>query len=159
MSTKVEKLLRENFPEVRLVYCKTGRPEIANDVMGVHQTDIWTLLYPQAEWQTGRTREQLIEAMDKVLFTRVPGVRFGFSQPIEMRVNELVAGVKSDVAAILYGTDLNVLAKKSAEISRVLATIPGERLAHAVHRPLADAARFGSSRPTRALRHPGIRCS
>lgn len=125
MSTKIESLLRENFPEVRLVYCKTGRPEIANDVMGVHQTDVWTLLRPQAEWKTGRTREQLIEEMDKVLSSNVPGVKFGFSQPIEMRVNELVAGVKSDVAAILYGPDLKVLADLSSEIERVLAGIPG----------------------------------
>ena len=92
-----------------MVYCKTGRPEIANDVMGVHQTDVWTMLKPQDEWRPGLTRDDLIEEMDKLLTENVPGVKFGFSQPIEMRVNELVAGVKSDVAALLYGPDLDVL--------------------------------------------------
>ena len=92
---------------MRLVYCKTGRPEIANDVMGVHQTDVWTMLKPQDEWRPGLTRDALIEEMDKLLTENVPGVKFGFSQPIEMRVNELVAGVKSDVAALIYGPDLD----------------------------------------------------
>ncbi len=108
-----------------MVYCKTGRPEIANDVMGVHQTDVWTMLKPQDEWRPGLTRDALIEEMDKALTENVPGVKFGFSQPIEMRVNELVAGVKSDVAALIYGPDLDVLRRMAAEIERVLAQIPG----------------------------------
>jgi len=125
MSTQIENLLK-TIPEVRLVYCKTGRPEIANDVMGVHQTDVWTLLKPQSEWRAGLTREALIEEMDKLL-RDVPGVKFGFSQPIEMRVNELVAGVKSDVAVLLYGPDLDVLREKAMEIERVVSRIPGAK--------------------------------
>src|SRR4029077_9133656 len=109
------------------VYCKTGRPEIANDVMGVHQTDVWTLLHPPEKWRHGMTRDKLIEEMGKALNEQVPGVKFGFSQPIEMRVNELVAGVKSDVAALLYGPDLDVLRQKSGEIERVLWRIHGAR--------------------------------
>ncbi len=123
-STQIENIVK-SFPEVRMVYCKTGRPEIANDVMGVHQTDVWTLMKPQSEWRHGLTRDQLIEEMDKALTENVPGVKFGFSQPIEMRVNELVAGVKSDVAALLYGPDLDVLRQKATEIERVLSHIPG----------------------------------
>jgi cobalt-zinc-cadmium resistance protein CzcA len=123
-STQIEKIVKR-FPEVRTVYCKTGRPEIANDVMGVHQTDVWTLLKPQSEWRPGLTRDALIEEMDRELTENVPGVKFGFSQPIEMRVNELVAGVKSDVAALLYGTDLDVLRQKAGEIERVLAHVQG----------------------------------
>jgi cobalt-zinc-cadmium resistance protein CzcA len=123
-STQIEDIVK-TFPEVRLVYCKTGRPEIANDVMGVHQTDVWTLLKPQHEWRPGMTRDRLIEEMDKALTEHVPGVKFGFSQPIEMRVNELVAGVKSDVAALIYGSDLDVLRQKATEVERVLAKIPG----------------------------------
>jgi heavy metal efflux system protein len=126
MSTQIEKLLR-TIPEVRLVYCKTGRPEIANDVMGVHQTDVWTLLKPQSEWRRGLTREALIEEIDKLLTENVPGVRFGFSQPIEMRVNELVAGVKSDVAALLYGSDLEGLRTKALEIEHVISQIRGAK--------------------------------
>ncbi|WP_435020829.1 efflux RND transporter permease subunit [Tundrisphaera sp. TA3] len=123
-STQIEKILK-TFPEVRMVYCKTGRPEIANDVMGVHQTDVWTMLKPQDEWRDGLTRDALIEEMNNKLTANVPGVKFGFSQPIEMRVNELVAGVKSDVAALIYGPDLDVLRRKAGEVERVLAKIPG----------------------------------
>jgi cobalt-zinc-cadmium resistance protein CzcA len=132
-STQIEDLL-ETIPEVRLVYCKTGRPEIANDVMGAHQTDVWTMLKPQHQWRPGLTREMLIEEMDKLLAEHVPGVKFGFSQPIEMRVNELVAGVKSDVAVLIYGPDLIELRKLSLEVERVLSTING---AHDIKNPTA----------------------
>ncbi|MGZ3394751.1 MAG: efflux RND transporter permease subunit [Isosphaeraceae bacterium] len=133
MSTQIETLLK-TIPEVRLVYCKTGRPEIANDVMGVHQTDVWTLLKSQDEWRPGLTREDLIEEMDKLLSERVPGVKFGFSQPIEMRVNELVAGVKSDVAVLIYGPELDVLRQLAAEVVQVVSHIPG---AHDIKVPSA----------------------
>lgn len=123
-STSIENILKK-FPEVRLVYCKTGRPEIANDVMGVHQTDVWTLLHPTRQWRAGMTRERLIEEMDQALSENVPGVKFGFSQPIEMRVNELVAGVKSDVAVLIYGSDLDVLRQKAAEVEHILSRVPG----------------------------------
>ena len=124
ISSQIE-LIVKKFPEVRMVYCKTGRPEIANDVMGVHQTDVWTMLKPQHDWRKGLTREALIEELDKALTENVPGVKFGFSQPIEMRVNELVAGVKSDVAALISGPDLDVLRQLSSEVERILAHIPG----------------------------------
>lgn len=124
MSTNIEKLLLK-FGEVQTVFCKTGRPEIANDVMGVHQTDVWVLLKPHHEWPQPKPRDQLIEEMSEVLNSRVPGVMFGFTQPIEMRVDVLVAGVKVDVAVLLYGDDLEVLGSKAKEIERLLKNIPG----------------------------------
>ncbi|MGE3778874.1 MAG: efflux RND transporter permease subunit [Pirellulaceae bacterium] len=124
LSTRIERELLA-FPEVRTVFCKTGRPEIANDVMGVHQTDVWVLLKPHEEWPEAKTRDQLIEEMSAALNTRIPGAAFGFTQPIEMRVDELVAGVKADVAVLLYGDDLNVLGATSKDIERVLRNIPG----------------------------------
>jgi cobalt-zinc-cadmium resistance protein CzcA len=124
MSTRIERIVGE-FPEVRTVFCKTGRPEIANDVMGVHQTDVWVLLHPQPEWPSGRTRDELIAALSEELHEQVPGVVFGFTQPIEMRVDELVAGVKSDVAVLLYGDELATLGTKGKEIERVLKGIRG----------------------------------
>jgi cobalt-zinc-cadmium resistance protein CzcA len=130
-STQIENLLKA-IPEVRLVYCKTGRPEIANDVMGVHQTDVWTMLKPQSEWRAGLTRDDLIEEMNKLLIEHVPGVKFGFSQPIEMRVNELVAGVKSDVAVLIQGPDLDVLRRLAGEVERILTRIDG---AHDIKTP------------------------
>ena len=124
MSTQIEKLLLE-FPEVKTVFCKTGRPEIANDVMGVHQTDVWVMLKPVDEWPKKKSRVELIDEMSAVLNDQVPGVKFGFSQPIEMRVDELVAGVKADVAVLIYGDDLAVLGRKGKEIEQLLSTIAG----------------------------------
>lgn len=124
MSTQIEQILQK-YPEVRTVFSKTGRPEIANDVMGVHQTDVWVLLNPMQQWPTPKTRDQLIEQMSQELQGNVPGVAFGFTQPIEMRVDELVAGVKADVAVLLYGDELEVLGDKGKEIESVLRAIPG----------------------------------
>ena len=96
---------------MKTVFCKTGRPEIANDVMGVHQTDVWVMLKDHHEWRPGITRDDLIAEMSERLNSKVPGVAFGFTQPIEMRVDELVAGVKADVAVLIYGDDLETLAE------------------------------------------------
>jgi heavy metal efflux system protein len=124
VGTQIEKIIGE-FAEVKTVFCKTGRPEIANDIMGVHQTDVWVMLHPHDKWREGVTRDDLIEELDEALSSQVPGVAFGFTQPIEMRVDELVAGVKADVAVLLYGNDMAVLGEKAKEIERVLKTIPG----------------------------------
>ena len=124
MSTRIEKALMD-FPEVKTVFCKTGRPEIANDVMGVHQTDVWVILNDPHHWPVPKSRDDLIEEMSEILNRTVPGVAFGFTQPIEMRVDELVAGVKADVAVLLYGDDLQVLGEKAKEIERLLKGIPG----------------------------------
>lgn len=124
MSTQIEKELRQ-YPEVQTVFCKTGRPEIANDVMGVHQTDVWVILKDQGEWRKGMTRDRLVSSMSDSLTTHVPGAVFGFTQPIEMRVDELVAGVKADVAVLLYGDDLSILGSTAKEIERILKGIPG----------------------------------
>jgi heavy metal efflux system protein len=124
MSTQVEKELLK-FPEVRTVFCKTGRPEIANDMMGVEETDIWVMLKPRDEWPAVRSAFELGQEMETVLNTRVPGAKFAATQPIEMRVKELVAGVKADVAVLLYGDDLNVLSEKAKTIEQVLRGIRG----------------------------------
>jgi cobalt-zinc-cadmium resistance protein CzcA len=123
LSTQIEKILKV-FPEVKTVFCKTGRPEIANDLMGVQQTDVWVMLKPVDKWPQKKTRDELIEEMSTAL-AAVPGARFGFSQPIEMRVDELVAGVKADVAVLLYGDSLRVLNEKGKEIERLLKNIRG----------------------------------
>ena len=124
VGTQIEKIVGK-FPEVKTVFCKTGRPEIANDLMGVHQTDVWVMLKPKDQWREGITRDDLIDELDKALSTQVPGVSFGFTQPIEMRVDELVAGVKADVAVLLYGNEMSTLGEKAKEIERLLKTIPG----------------------------------
>jgi len=124
LTTRIEQVLGE-FSEVKTVFCKTGRPEIANDIMGVQQTDVWVMLKPRASWPKGVTRDDLVERMSTALTEAVPGANFGFSQPIEMRVDELVAGVKADVAVLLYGDDLDKLGALGKRIEGVLRDIPG----------------------------------
>jgi len=124
LTTKIEEVLG-GFPEVRTVFCKTGRPEIANDIMGVQQTDVWVMLEPRRSWPADVTRDALVERMSTALAAAVPGATFGFSQPIEMRVDELVAGVKADVAVLVYGDDLDTLGGLGKRIEGVLRGIPG----------------------------------
>jgi cobalt-zinc-cadmium resistance protein CzcA len=124
-TTQVERV-GKTFPEVRQVVSKCGAPVVANDAMGLNQCDVFVLLHPPEEWTTGRTKEELVEAMSKKLEAEVPdAASFGFMQPIEMRVNELIAGTRGDVAVKLFGDDLNVLAAKGEEIERVLASVRG----------------------------------
>jgi cobalt-zinc-cadmium resistance protein CzcA len=124
-TTQVEKV-GKTFPEVRQVVSKCGAPAVANDPMSINQCDIFVLLHPRDEWKTGRTKEELVAAMSKKLEAEVPDVAsFGFMQPIEMRVNELIAGTRGDVAVKLFGDDLDILASKGEEIERVLASVSG----------------------------------
>ncbi|MFN5756409.1 MAG: efflux RND transporter permease subunit [Planctomycetia bacterium] len=124
LTTRIEKALG-SFPEVRTVFCKTGRPEIANDIMGVQQTDVWVMLKPRSRWPENISRDALIERMSQALSAAAPGANFGFSQPIEMRVDELGAGVKADVAVLVYGDDLDRLGSIGKKIEDVLRDIPG----------------------------------
>ncbi len=124
LTSRIEKVLGE-FPEVRTVFSKTGRPEIANDIMGVQQTDVWVMLEPRSRWPADVSRDELVERMSAALSKAVPGANFGFSQPIEMRVDELVAGVKADVAVLIYGDDLHTLGDLGKQIEGVLRDIPG----------------------------------
>ncbi len=123
-STEIENVIKQ-FAEVDTVFSKTGRPEIANDVMGVHQTDVWVMLKPPSQWPIPKSRDVLIEELSLELGKKVPGVAFGFTQPIEMRVDELVAGVKADVALLLYGDDMQTLGEMGLEIEKMLRTING----------------------------------
>ena len=123
-TTMVENVLKQ-FPEVQSVVSRTGRAEIATDPMGVEVSDIYVMLKPHEEWKTASTREGLIEAFDKALKDKVPGNIFSYSQPIELRMQELIAGVRSDVAITLFGDDLDLLRQKADEIVRVVSQIKG----------------------------------
>lgn len=124
MTKATERCLLQ-FPEVETVVSKTGRPEIANDPMGVYQTDVLVRLQPASEWKRGITKGQLIEEMQAALIEEVPANSFSFTQPIELRVQELVAGVRSDVGLSLYGDDLQELKRKGDELAAALNKVPG----------------------------------
>lgn len=124
MTGQIEKTLRQ-FQPVESVISKTGRPEIATDPMTVNLTDIIINLKPIDEWEGFETKNDLIEAMEAALEAETSGNAYSFSQPIELRVQELIAGVRADVGVSLYGDDLETLAVKADEIARVLESVPG----------------------------------
>ena len=113
------------FPQVITVVSKTGRPEIANDPMGVYQTDVIVRLKPKEQWPETISKEELVVQMRKALAREVPANSFSFTQPIELRVQELVAGVRSDIGLSLYGDDLGVLKAKGDEIVQALLRVEG----------------------------------
>jgi cobalt-zinc-cadmium resistance protein CzcA len=123
-STLIERVLLR-FPGVTTVVSKTGRPEIANDPMGVEQSDVLVMLRPASQTLPAAERDALVARMRAALVAAVPGVGFGFTQPIQMRMNELLSGVRADVAVKVYGEDLPTLARLGAEIARVLRTVRG----------------------------------
>lgn len=124
IATKAEEVLK-SFPEVKTVISKTGRAEVATDPMGVEISDVYVALKPPGEWTSAKSREELIAKMSEKLEHEVPLGVFSFSQPIELRVAELISGVRSDVAIKLYGDDLDVLKEKAEEMVRVVQTVPG----------------------------------
>lgn len=124
MTKAIEQCLLE-FDEVETVVSKTGRPEIANDPMGVYQTDIIVKLKPTREWENGITKPRLIERMQESLSEQVAANSFSFTQPIELRVQELVAGVRSDIGLSLYGDDLDELKRKGDELAAALTKVRG----------------------------------
>jgi len=121
---RIERVLGR-FPEVVTVVSRSGSPELATDVMGIELGDVFVILKPRSEWTTARSKGELVEKMEQALDEAVSGVGFSFLQPIEMRFNELIAGVRSDVGIKLFGDDLEALHDKGAEIARVVAGIRG----------------------------------
>ncbi len=123
-TTLIETILKR-FPEVSTVVSRTGRAEIATDPMGVETSDIYVILKPRERWTTANTREGLIAAMDDALRKEVPGNIFSYSQPIELRMQELIAGVRSDVAITIYGDDLDKLRQTADEVVRAVSQVKG----------------------------------
>ncbi len=122
--TEVEKVIK-GFPEVTKVVSKTGRAEVATDPMSIDFSDLYVELKPSSEWTTAHTKAELIEKMSKALEDNVPNASFSFSQPIELRVSELISGVRSDVAIKLFGDDLDTLKRTADRIARVVGGVRG----------------------------------
>jgi cobalt-zinc-cadmium resistance protein CzcA len=125
MNTQMEKAIRAAFAdEVQHVWSRIGTAEIATDPMGVELTDLFITLKPREHWRMARTQAELAELIEKEL-RQLPGQRIAFSQPIEMRINEMISGVRSDLAVKLFGDDLEILKAKGVVIKRWLEEIPG----------------------------------
>jgi len=116
--------LTNNIPEIKTVVPKTGRSDLANDWMGVHQTDVWVMLHPRDQWREGMDKQDIIDDIRPYLETE-PGLSYNFTQPIAMRVDELTSGVKSDIAVKVFGEELDTLSAVGRRISGILNEIEG----------------------------------
>ncbi len=123
-STQAERILMDNFPEVRQVVSKIGTAEIPTDPMSVELADIMIVMKEKSEWTTAETREELVSLMEDKL-SAIVGPSFQFTQPIQLRFNELMTGAKTDVAIKIYGEDLNVLHEKALAAADIIAGVPG----------------------------------
>jgi heavy metal efflux system protein len=123
-TTKAEKILLAQFPEVLQVVSKIGAGEIPTDPMPIEAADLMIILKDRKEWVSGSNREELANKMAEAL-EAIPGVSFGFQQPIQMRFNELMTGVRQDVAIKIYGEDLDMLSNYAAEIGGLVNNVDG----------------------------------
>tara|TARA_R110000868_G_scaffold145181_5_gene365321 strand:- start:9536 stop:12601 length:3066 start_codon:yes stop_codon:yes gene_type:complete len=123
-TTKAEKILLDNFPEVEQVVSKIGSGEIPTDPMPIEAADLMIILKDKSEWVSASNREELANKMAEALEI-IPGVTFGFQQPIQMRFNELMTGVRQDVAIKIYGEDLNQLSTYASQIGKLAGTVEG----------------------------------
>jgi cobalt-zinc-cadmium resistance protein CzcA len=121
----IERELMAKFPdEIEHIWTRLGTAEVATDPMGVELADFFLALKPRDQWKKARTQAELTEKMSAFL-SQVPGMRPSFSQPIEMRMNELIAGIRGDIGIKVYGDDLEELRRLGGEVQAVLAEIPG----------------------------------
>ncbi|WP_111707528.1 CusA/CzcA family heavy metal efflux RND transporter [Lutibacter citreus] len=123
-TTAVEKIVKSNFPEVESIISRIGVADVPTDPMPMDIADVFVILKPSSEWVSASSKEELIDKM-KAKVSMVPGINFEFTQPIEMRFNELITGVREDIAVKLYGDDLNILTEKAEEMGRIIANIDG----------------------------------
>lgn len=122
--TKAEKLLKKEYPEIKQVVSRIGSAEIPTDPMPVERADIMIALKPKAEWTSAKTTPELMEKMEETL-SAIPGLEAEISQPIQMRNNELLTGIKQDVAIKIFGDDLDVLTQQADKVKKMIEDVPG----------------------------------
>lgn len=122
--TKAEKLLKKEYPEIKQVVSRIGSAEIPTDPMPVERADIMIALKPKAEWASAKTTPELMEKMEETL-SAIPGLEAEISQPIQMRNNELLTGIKQDVAIKIFGDDLDVLTQQAGKVKKMIEDVPG----------------------------------
>lgn len=123
-SLKAEKILKEKFPEIKHVVAKIGTAEVPTDPMAVEDADIMIVMKPFSEWTSARSRDEMVEKM-KAALADIKDVEFNFSQPIQLRFNELMTGAKADIAIKLYGENMQELYSKAKEAAQYIEKIPG----------------------------------
>jgi cobalt-zinc-cadmium resistance protein CzcA len=121
---KANKILLENFPEIKHAVCKIGAAEIPTDPTPMETGDYIITLKPKNEWVSAKSREELVEKMEEALIP-LAGVKFEFQQPIQMRFNELLSGAKQDIAVKIFGDDLNTLAAEASQVEKIINRIEG----------------------------------
>lgn len=122
---RVQKALLEQVPEITRIVARAGSDELGLDPMGLNETDTFMVIKPRSEWRM-KSKDELLDALRAVM-EQFPGVSYGFTQPIEMRVSEMLTGVRGDVAIKLFGDDSTVLSRKAQEIADVVARLDGSR--------------------------------
>ena len=125
LDLKIHQALMQALPEVTGVVARAGSDEIGLDPMGLNQTDTYLLLKPRGEWRM-KGKEALMDEIRKVL-DQLPGIKYSFTQPIEMRVSEMIIGVRGDIAVKIFGPDLAQLNQFASQVESVLKTIPGNQ--------------------------------
>ncbi|MBI3476322.1 MAG: efflux RND transporter permease subunit [Acidobacteria bacterium] len=123
MSKRVQQTLRA-FPEIQDIVIKIGRPDFATEAMGINEGDTYVLPRPINTWTRFHTKEELIEAMDQEL-SKIPGISYSFTQPMAMRVDETVSGIKADLAVKIFGDDFRTLESLSQQVLHYVASVPG----------------------------------
>lgn len=124
-TTKIEKIILKNFPEVEQVVSRIGAAEVPTDPMSMEESDIIVKLKPKSEWVSASSKDELADNIKAAIEKQIPNMDIEFTQPIEMRFNELISGTRSDVAVKIFGEDLNVLAQKAKEIKAAIENIEG----------------------------------
>ncbi|MDI5950978.1 CusA/CzcA family heavy metal efflux RND transporter [Flavobacterium yafengii] len=125
ITTKIEKIILKNFPEVTQVVSRIGAAEVPTDPMSMEESDVIVKLKPKSEWTSASTKDELADKIKAALEKEIPNMEVEFTQPIEMRFNELISGTRSDVAVKVFGEDLNILAQKAHEIKNAIAKVEG----------------------------------
>ena len=124
-TTQIEKIILKNFPEVNQVVSRIGAAEVPTDPMSMEESDVIVKLKPKSEWTSASSKDELADKIKIALEKEIPNMEIEFTQPIEMRFNELISGSRSDVAVKIFGDDLNILARKAHEIKEAIAKVEG----------------------------------
>ena len=124
-TTKIEQIILKNFPEVEQVVSRIGAAEVPTDPMSMEESDVIVKLKPKSEWVSADTKDGLADKIKEAIEKKIPNMEIEFTQPIEMRFNELISGTRSDVAVKVFGDDLEILAKKADEIAKAIKNVEG----------------------------------